>query len=395
MMTLRQFLPIVLLGLSSLMAQSSVIDVNFENDALQSFPLVDPFDASKPSQLWGDPENFSVLAATGNFGLSEAEGLVTMVRVDSPDQPFSRSLVFSGDNFFPPATAGVVQVSYDLIVEETPINQGYGYLRNFGAGFEGFADVVIVSDGNGFGIGPMLYPTQGEGFVDESTLAYFPVDQWYRITTVIDLTQGTFNVLIDGEDYGLQTNVGQIPAAGYTGSLLSWEAGFIGLMCIDNFRIALDDVAQGTLPVRWAGLSADWLDDCTTVNVRWDVSQESFAKSYQLERFETGADWNPVGAVMLAGERDYFLKDVVPRTEGLLYRVRQEDLNGVVHYSEVFGPDLHSCRSYQEIVVFPNPVSNYLQIQGGAQSAYLLMDAGGRMVRKGSLRDGWAELAVA
>lgn len=143
---------------------------------------------------------------------------------------------------------------------------------------------------------------------------------------------------------------------------------------------------SAALPVEIISFEGRYADQ--SVQLSWETSSESQNKGYHIRR-RVGAEWEKVGFVEGKGThqglRTYqYLDEVNVHDEKLYYQLAQEDMDGSLHYSRVVAifRDLAS-----EIVLFPNPAKEILQISSSDQDLkqFQLYDLQGRLVWQESL----------
>lgn len=149
-----------------------------------------------------------------------------------------------------------------------------------------------------------------------------------------------------------------------------------------TLKICLDD-AQ-TLPVEWLTFTATGKKDHILLD--WATGEEIANHGFTIERSSARQEqWSALGFV--AAGADYLFADytAVANTD-YRYRLRQEDLDGSVSYSEIrtarFGEKLSG------LTVFPNPAGNRLNYRlnsNGRPFGYQLLDVTGRVLQSGTL----------
>lgn len=149
-----------------------------------------------------------------------------------------------------------------------------------------------------------------------------------------------------------------------------------------TLKVCLED--GQTLPVDLLHFTATPKKDYILLD--WATGEETNNRGFTVERSETStAGWTELGFV--AAGTDYTFPDAtaLPHTN-YFYRLRQEDFDGRVSYSDIrtarFGEDLG-------LILFPNPTSNRLSYRFPNQDSplpYSLVDVSGRVVAEGLLQ---------
>jgi len=114
-------------------------------------------------------------------------------------------------------------------------------------------------------------------------------------------------------------------------------------------------------PVEFLGISAYAID--RGVVVEWSTAYEVNNAAFILERW-SGVSWKDITMVMPRGESTrgaaYMVIDhsITPGKE-YLYRIRQVDVDGTVHYSSIVRVDALQMPGSFELTVYPNPASTH------------------------------------
>lgn len=116
------------------------------------------------------------------------------------------------------------------------------------------------------------------------------------------------------------------------------------------------------LPVRFISFEAARSGD--DVKLAWKVAEESNVKGYHVERSADGRSWSTIGFVPFnpapALEKTYTLMDANPASPVSYYRIRQEDLDGRVKYSDL--RLVRFDREGLEVRLYPVPVTSLLKV---------------------------------
>jgi hypothetical protein len=146
-------------------------------------------------------------------------------------------------------------------------------------------------------------------------------------------------------------------------------------------------------------LSAEWQFD--HAHLVWHAMETGEARNYVVERSWDGSNFASLGLVNgegAAGLHSYAFSDSALGQNGnahAWYRIRTEMPNGEVAYSEALllaSPDVQ-----QELLVFPNPASQRIQVAGLSEeqeALYQVLDMDGRVVLQGTLTSTHSTIAV-
>ncbi|MCO6497479.1 MAG: BspA family leucine-rich repeat surface protein [Chitinophagaceae bacterium] len=144
---------------------------------------------------------------------------------------------------------------------------------------------------------------------------------------------------------------------------------------------ALGECELAPLPVRL--ISFDVYTNDGGVRIKWTSANEDNFKGYTIERSRELANWNKVEFVYAkeGGQaiNEYSVLDNSPYSGVSYYRIKLEDVDGAVTYSEV---KKIVFNGYSSINIYPNPVQNYISISGlTTRTIVKLMDGNGRVLR--------------
>lgn len=135
---------------------------------------------------------------------------------------------------------------------------------------------------------------------------------------------------------------------------------------IDNATLGVDVLNLVTnmapLPVRFISFEAAKAGD--DVKLTWKVAEEQNVKGYHVERSADGRNWSAIGFVPFnpapAIEKLYTFKDGDPVSPVSYYRLRQEDLDGRIKYSDL--RFVRFDREGLEVRLYPVPVTSVLKL---------------------------------
>lgn len=132
----------------------------------------------------------------------------------------------------------------------------------------------------------------------------------------------------------------------------------------------VNDISQGSLPVKLTSFSARLLTDYT-VDLDWSSSIELESSSYEVERSVDGKNYSKVGTLKAAGNSlttlNYSYTDKLPMAGAYFYRLKQIDFDGFTEYSKVIY--VNSKAGAGTITkVFPNPFKSEIQLIGATSA---------------------------
>lgn len=184
-----------------------------------------------------------------------------------------------------------------------------------------------------------------------------------------------------------------VPPGGNTGNYgppLNVVAGQQFIICLSNWsfvnaNVTLDFFGTATiqcgppqLPVELLSFSAQ--DHATTVHTQWITVSEHDNHHFDVERSADGEHWSTIGSIPGAGNSQvplhYELDDMEPLAGWSYYRLRQEDMDGRAHYSNM---EVVHHAEVEQPLAWPQPSTGEFRVNGFA-NAPLLLDALGRLV---------------
>lgn len=157
-----------------------------------------------------------------------------------------------------------------------------------------------------------------------------------------------------------------------------------------TLKVCIED-AQ-TLPVNFLSFNASPKKDHILLD--WATTDEINNRGFTVERSENSiTGWTELGFV--AAGSDYTFPDQTARSHtDYFYRLRQEDFDGRVSYSDIrtarFGDEL-------SILIYPNPTTGLLnyQLAGPDRTIpYQIMDVNGRTISQGVLNESTGTLSL-
>ena len=229
----------------------------------------------------------------------------------------------------------------------------------------------------------------------------------YDWDPVPNATGYTLNVMLGNANFPAEStdaNTTEVNGQGYcveTGDVLTYTVtadlpgGATAVSCGRTITVGEDPA----LPVTWLSFTARPVGKVSQLN--WRVNQDQAHAGFQVQRSMDGVqNWQDLAWVERLpadGEAGYGYTDLEVANGTYYYRLRQEDNDGRRSYSTIEAVTFADGRA---LVVYPNPVSNLLQIRlgevaGAEKLEYQLVNNLGQLVRNGRLQDGRATVDVA
>ncbi|HEX2536446.1 MAG TPA: T9SS type A sorting domain-containing protein, partial [Chitinophagaceae bacterium] len=214
--------------------------------------------------------------------------------------------------------------------------------------------------------------------------------------TITNSANGMLYALVDGSGTNYATS-----RFGNGGSLVdpTYVFGSVGTYNLSLKAISLSGPGcestapvtvqvTSTLPVHFLSLTAR--RTAAGNRVEWKVEAEEDVRQYVVERAREGQRFTDIVALPFtegSGEKVYAWTDAgAPAGGKVWYRVREEDIDGSVHYSPVA---VVASEGGIEAYVAPNPARDaatfYLSSARAARAVLLVTDAQGRSVRRQDL----------
>lgn len=126
------------------------------------------------------------------------------------------------------------------------------------------------------------------------------------------------------------------------------------------------ELVPGSLPVEWMFFEAELMAP-GQVQLAWATATESNSARFEVERSLDGRSFTRLGAVAAAGQSSqplsYQFTDARAPEGALYYRLRQVDLNGATHYSEVRQVRT-ATEQVAEVRLYPNPAQGEIHLAG-------------------------------
>ena len=168
---------------------------------------------------------------------------------------------------------------------------------------------------------------------------------------------------------------------GYTGTFSPFAIG--------------DDIIL--LPVTWLDFRCESTKEGPT-QLSWRTAMESNTRAFAVERSAEGDTYQSIGEVPAAGNsqtmRSYSFTDPKPLPTIAYYRVRLEDMDGNISYSDICSSKAGAVNNSAPLKVFPNPTNGGLYIialEPERNFMWELFSATGQRVAAGNSKDGQAK----
>ena len=139
-----------------------------------------------------------------------------------------------------------------------------------------------------------------------------------------------------------------------------------GFYSLGFFLVAGQSVGSGglALPVEWLSFDASLAGQVITLS--WSTASEINNLGFHIEVSQDAINWKDIGFVEGVGNTEevqsYQYTDEFPSIGHNYYRIRQEDFNGDINYSDIREVVLDPGTFTDGITVFPNPVQDLLNI---------------------------------
>lgn len=162
--------------------------------------------------------------------------------------------------------------------------------------------------------------------------------------------------------------------------------GPAGTWRFDNVQIS----GPSALPVEWLRFEAR--AEGNAVALAWATASETNSAYFEVERSVDGARYEAIGRVPGAGNsavvQTYGFTDPAPLPGTGYYRLRQVDVDGRYTFSRVVAVARDAAAA--DLLLYPNPATDRLTVAwagdtGEAPVQWMLVDAGGRVLRSGEM----------
>jgi hypothetical protein len=225
------------------------------------------------------------------------------------------------------------------------------------------------------------FPTNSEITTDIAGIVGTNVSRWQRIWYFDVTNTGTANaanIIFDmsdggmtGVNLGLTSNYILVYRSGQTGAWTEIAAANSvagDQIVFTNQTISLDgyytlatkDFIVSPLPVELVSFDATLADRKVILN--WKTASELNSNYFDVLRSNDGQNWSSIGTVPASGSSqitiDYSLVDASPLSGVSYYRLKQVDLNGDFHLSDI--RSINNSPKVNQVKVYPNPTDKGL-----------------------------------
>lgn len=184
-----------------------------------------------------------------------------------------------------------------------------------------------------------------------------------------------------------------LTSPGYVSSIMLGDPPPFG-----EFQLTLGLAPEGSLPVALTNFGAVLQKD--KVYIQWHTSSEIDASHFVLERSSDKENFSAIYTTNSTGAEELSMKystiDQAPVEGKNYYRLKMVDLDGSFEYSHI---EVVQFKVNDAILIYPNPVSDMLQIEGGNSSGsktFEVYDRNGLLLYQGiiNFEDGKFEISV-
>lgn len=225
------------------------------------------------------------------------------------------------------------------------------------------------------------FPTNSEVTTDISGIVGTNVSRWQRIWYFDVTNTGAANVAtisfdmsdggMTGVNLGLTSNYILVYRSGQTGAWteIAAASSIVGdRIVFTNQTISADgyytlstkDFTVSPLPVELVSFDATLADRKVILN--WQTASELNSNYFDVLRSNDGQNWSSIGTVPASGSSqitiDYSLVDASPLSGVSYYRLKQVDLNGDFHLSDI--RSVNNSPKVNQVKIYPNPTDKGL-----------------------------------
>jgi Concanavalin A-like lectin/glucanases superfamily/Secretion system C-terminal sorting domain len=213
--------------------------------------------------------------------------------------------------------------------------------------------------------------------VGSAAATAFTIGQWHHVTAVRN--NGTISLYIDGvfrlsaaegtatPTYPINMIAGAMAYGSFSPPRYNPFGGKMDELRAYNRALSAGEIAilsaAATLPLKLGDFTATKKTTGTQLN--WETLTEQNTARFEIERSTDGTTFTTIGAVNAAGNSStsqyYTYTDPANLTGTILYRLKMIDKDDTYAYSRIVA--VKSSESQIKISIFPNPVSDLLQVQ--------------------------------
>jgi hypothetical protein len=258
-------------------------------------------------------------------------------------------------------------------------------------------------DNNDYILAGHAFPTNADITTDITGIVGTNVSRWQRIWYFDVTNTGAANVAtisfdmsdggMAGVNLGVTSNYILVYRAGQTGAWteIATANSIVGDQIVfANQSITLDgyytlatkDFTLSPLPVELVSFDASLAERKVILN--WQTASELNSNYFAILRSNDGQNWSSIGTVPASGSSqsiiDYSLIDASPMNGVSYYRLKQVDLNGNFHLSDI--RSINNSSKVNQVKIYPNPTDKGLVtvVSDEPISSLLVYNALGKVV---------------
>ncbi|HTN37099.1 MAG TPA: BspA family leucine-rich repeat surface protein [Arachidicoccus sp.] len=138
------------------------------------------------------------------------------------------------------------------------------------------------------------------------------------------------------------------------------------------------------LPVTLQSFTAEWQNHLAVLH--WNSGVEVNLAHYDIETSVNGKNFRKISSTDATGSNGTYVYQTTQLEPTAYYRLKAVDINGKFDYSSI--AKLVQNGHSKEILLYPNPAKNYINVSIGAQNSLLIYNAGGSLVKSVNLKAG-------
>lgn len=258
-------------------------------------------------------------------------------------------------------------------------------------------------DNSDFILAGHAFPTNSEVTTDIAGITGTYISRWQRIWYIDITNTGTSNTThmtfdmsdagMAGVTLGLTSNYTLVYRPGQTGpwTEIATANSIVGdqilfpnqSLTLDGYyTLATKDFTVSPLPVELVYFDATLTNG--QVALTWQTASEFNSSYFDVLRSDDGQNWSSVGTVPAHGTSqftiDYALMDKSPLSNVSYYQLKEVDLNGSFHLSDI--QSINNSRKVNQVKIYPNPTDKGLVtiVSDEAISSVFVYNALGKVV---------------
>jgi hypothetical protein len=155
-------------------------------------------------------------------------------------------------------------------------------------------------------------------------------------------------------------------------------------------------VTNVTLPVNWLSFTAQKRGEESLL--KWATASEQNTKDFIVQRSADAFSWSSIGVVSASGNsnsvKEYSFIDSYPSKGNNYnyYRILQRDIDGKFSYSKIVY--LKYDKLGEELLVFPNPATDFVTIYSAESKGAKLINVTGSVIWRGRLNSGYNKISI-